>query len=70
MIKRFFIFSFFFLAALPDLLCANDVTISVRPEQPVAGMTANLSLTSTKGNIATPVFPTVKESSGIIIFPV
>ena len=60
MIKRFFIFSFFFLAALPDLLCANDVTISVRPEQPVAGMTANLSLTSTKGNIATPVFPTVK----------
>ena len=54
MIKRFFIFSFFFLAALPDLLCANDVTISVRPEQPVAGMS---KARTRRGKTCTKKFP-------------
>lgn len=48
------------LFAAQWLILAQDVTISIRPEQPIAGMTANLTLASTKGDISISSLPAVK----------
>ena len=56
---RFLICSFL-LFSLQWVILGQNVTLSIRPEQPIAGMTAQLTLTSTDGNISISSLPAVK----------